>query len=141
MKRTIGRPVLLALLATLVASQCHAQDEDWPTDPPPQSSCRDSIVRHYVESKFTGLDVMTRMAHRRYPGSRVRMGGDKLINARMFKGSCFASVPFYFDHPDRLELWAVMLVDAKHEARFISTWAADFLPYQAWQSSSLNNAR
>ena len=116
---------------------CQAQaDGDWPSDPPPQSSCSDSVVRHYVDGKpFDGLKFMTRLAHRRYPESRVRMGAGGLVHAQMFKGACFASVPFYFDHPDRFELWASMLVDSTHKARFISVWAADYLPFETWRST------
>lgn len=132
----IGRSMLLAL-AFGANLPCHSQVvEDWPTDPPARSNCRDAVVRRYVEGKFDGLDVMTRLAQRRYPGSRVQMGVNELVSARIFKGACVASVPFYFFHPDHLELWAVMLVDSTHKAQFISVRAEDFVPFETWISKS-----
>lgn len=130
-----ARSLLLAVLTCVLAHPCFAEnDQDWPVEPPPKSSCSYAAIRNYPNEKwFDGLQVMTRLAHRRYPGSRVKMGVDKFfVSARIFKGSCFASVPFFFDHPGHMETWAVMLVDSTHHGRFISVWAADYVPFEDW---------
>lgn len=126
----------LASLLFCAVLTSYADETEEPISPPPGSTCTDARARDYADEKqFAGLRAMTELAQRRYPGSRVQMGLDALIKAQLFGGECMASVPFYFSHPDRLELWSVVLVDAEHKARFISAWAADFVAFDVWRTS------